>query len=163
LAARAAGIVALTIFSCLAIGCRSDSAAGTAAVDETHNWRTFGAPISQIEPVAAACVIEDPDRFVGKSVVIEGAPEQVCKNKGCWALFTSGKQQMRVKFKDYAFFIPTDSAGRTMRMEGILDIRVISEADARHFLEDAGDKEGAKRLNGDQRELTFVATGVRIR
>lgn len=129
----------------------------------TAGSKGVGAAVSDAAPVAVAAVLANPDAYVGKPVVVEGAPAEVCPKKGCWMLFGEGARQMRVTFKDYGFFVPTDSAGRTMRFEGTLSVKTLSEAEARHFLEDQGKTEEAKKVAGEQKELSFVATGVKIR
>lgn len=125
----------------------------------------FGEPLPAIEPVPVEEVLAAPGAFLGQETVIEGRPSSVCLVKGCWMIFDNGlggaaHRSMRVMFKDHAFFVPTDSAGRSMRLAGVLTERTISEADARHYLEDAGRADEARKISGPQRELRFTATGV---
>ena len=51
---------------------------------------------------------------------------------------TSGKHAVRISFKDYAFFVPTDTAGKTVTLTGTVIERTISDEQAAHFREDAG-------------------------
>jgi hypothetical protein len=97
-------------------------------------------------------------------IAVTATVKEVCQKKGCWMILTDGSTKVRVTFKDYGFFMPTDLAGHRVVVEGVLTEEVLSEADARHYAEDAGkSKEEVARIKGDQRELSFEATGVRVR
>ena len=45
---------------------------------------------------------------------------------------------IRVSFKDYAFFVPTDTGGKTVTLTGTLIERTLTEEQAAHFRQDAG-------------------------
>jgi hypothetical protein len=126
------------------------------------SWRSFGEPVPDAQAVKANELLSNPERYVGRDIVVEGAPKAVCPKKGCWMIFDNGQRAMRTLFKDHAFFVPLDSAGAPMRMSGTLTMKTISEADAKHFLEDEGKAREAAKLSGDQQELVFVARGVAI-
>ena len=40
---------------------------------------------------------------------IEGKIVQTCSKKGCWMSLATEKIHYLFKFRDYAFFVPTDS------------------------------------------------------
>ena len=44
-----------------------------------------------------------------------GRVADVCRRKGCWTILRDGDTQVRVRFKGYSFFVPTDSQGREAR------------------------------------------------
>lgn len=124
---------------------------------------TRGAAISKdAKSVPLADVLAKPEAFTKEAIVVEGLVENACANKGCWMQVVpeAGKAGVRVTFKDYGFFVPTDSKGRRARMEGTITVKTLSKEEADHL---AG--EGAK-LNraedGTAREVSFVATGVEL-
>jgi hypothetical protein len=122
-----------------------------------------GAPISSAAPIPAAAVLEHPERYEGKTIVVEGSVSEVCQVKGCWMVLGEGERWMRVTFKDYAFFVPKDAAGGTARVEGLFTVKKVSVAQARHYLEDAGRHEEAARVTAPVATPTLVASGVEIR
>lgn len=126
-------------------------------------WENFGAPIPEATPVAAAEVLKTPEAFVGKTIQIEGTVAEVCQVKGCWMTMTAEDTSVRIKFKDYGFFVPKDCAGRTARMEGVLTMETTSVEEARHYLEDAGKHEEALAITEPVQSLTFMASGVRLK
>jgi hypothetical protein len=107
--------------------------------------------------VPLAKVLEEPDAFTKNAVVTEGTIEAACSRKGCWMQLGT----MRVTFRDYGFFIPTDSKGMKARVEGVTSIKTLSKAEADHL-----EEEGAKLTrneDGTAREVSFVANGVELR
>lgn len=137
----------------------SPPAATTQAVD----WENFGAPIPDTDPVAAADLLRSPESYVGKTILLEGAVAEVCQTKGCWMTMQAADKEMRIKFKDYGFFVPKDCAGRTARLEGVLSLETTSVEEARHYLEDAGKHEEALKITEPVQSLTFLASGVRLK
>ena len=71
---------------------------------------------------------------------------------------TSG---VRVTFKDYGFFVPTDSQGRVARLEGVFETNLFSKADADHLVEEG--VELIRNPDGTATELSFVAAAVELR
>ena len=68
---------------------------------------------------------------------------------------------VRVRFHDYGFFLPQDVLGADALVEGRATLRTLSEREARHL---AAESRGGNpdAIEGPQRELGFVATGVRV-
>jgi hypothetical protein len=121
----------------------------------------FGAPLGDAPRVALADLVKDAVLYSGKTVKTEGVVSAVCQGSGCWMTLKSGDRSVRVTFKDYGFFVPMDSAGATVVMEGVFNVKTISEATAKHYAsETAGGKPDA--IKGDQKELSFVASGVEL-
>ena len=93
---------------------------------------------------------------------VEGKVIDCCQTKGCWMNIEAGDgNTMRVKFKDYGFFVPKSSAGRTAVMKGVATMETTSVAELKHFAEDAGkSKEEIEKITKPEKELVFLAEGV---
>ena len=98
------------------------------------------------------------------AVKITGKIASVCQKKGCWMMMeTSDGQTMRVRFKDYEFFVPKDCAGKTAVIEGIALNDVTSVAELRHYAEDANkSKEEIEKITQPEKKPAFEAEGVII-
>jgi hypothetical protein len=123
---------------------------------------TRGAAISRdAKTVKLAEVLATPDAYTKSPVVVEATVTTACERKGCWMqLSADGKPGVRVTFKDYAFFVPLDSAGAKARVEGVTAIKTLSKKDADHL-----EEEGAKLIrnpDGTAKEVSFIATGVEL-
>ncbi len=99
---------------------------------------------------------------------VEGKIENVCQVKGCWMniVSTSNKdaESMFVKFKDYGFFMPLDSEGKTAVMRGKAYREITSVDELKHYAEDEGKSaEEIALITEPVEELKFMADGVIIK
>jgi len=136
--------------------------AGTALLADTVVKR--GAPLSDAKPTPLATVLASPDEYLKDAVLVEGVIENVCEMKGCWMQIApeAGKPGMRVTFKDYGFFVPTDSKGMKARAEGVVEVKTLTKAQADHLEHEDGAKL-TRNADGTAREVAFVANGVELR
>jgi hypothetical protein len=108
----------------------------------TDDAEIFGAPLNEdASPTALGEILGSPADFVGSVVRVEAKISQVCQRKGCFMIATSGEGAIRISFKDYAFFVPTDTGGKTVTFTGTIIERELSEEQAAHLREDAGSDE----------------------
>lgn len=93
---------------------------------------------------------------------LEGTVDAVCQKKGCWMdLKTAEGEPLRVTFKDYAFFMPKDAAGKQAVVEGVAKVEETSVADLKEYAKDAGkSKEEIEAIKEPKKELVFEASGV---
>lgn len=109
-------------------------------------------------PLPLSAVLGNPED--GRKVLVEGVVRRACTQMGCWMELApaEGGQGVRVTFKDYGFFVPTDSAGAKARVQGTVKVAQLSAAQAEHLR-----AEGGSMAAGAQREVRLVATGVELR
>ncbi len=67
----------------------------------------------------------------------------------------------RVTFKDYGFFVPTDSAGSKARVEANVETATLKPEMVAH-LEQEGGHFPSKAADGSAQEVRLVATGVEL-
>ena len=105
----------------------------------TEDAEIFGAPLdADAEPVSLDTLLASPDDYLDRPVRIETRISEVCQKKGCFMIANSGGHAVRVSFRDYGFFVPTDTGGKTVTVTGTLIERQLSEEQAAHFRADAG-------------------------
>ena len=98
-------------------------------------------------------------------VKLVGKASAVCQAKGCWmTLPTANGQQMRVRFRDYAFFVPKDLSGHEVVVSGWAHRSTVSKVELQHYAKDAGktDQQVAA-ITQDEQQVTFLADGVLVR
>jgi hypothetical protein len=89
-----------------------------------------------------------------------------CQKKGCWMTADLGDgQEMRVKFLDYAFFVPFNSAGHSAIIQGKAYTETVSVAQLKHLAKDEENKtqEEIDAITEPVVEYTFMASGVIIK
>jgi hypothetical protein len=95
---------------------------------------------------------------------VTGKVVEVCKSMGCWIkLEKADGTTLLVKSKDHAFFMPQDLTGKMVVVEGTASVKEVSEEKRKHMAEDAGkSKAEIKKIKGSEKELQFVAAGVKV-
>jgi hypothetical protein len=127
--------------------------------------KTFGAPLAGATQVALADVLKAPDKFADQNVLVEGEVRRACTRKGCWMELSEAQDPAapgcRVTFKDYGFFVPTDSAGSKARVEAKVESKLVKPELVAH-LESEGAKFADKAADGSAHEVRLIATGVEL-
>ncbi|MCB2376856.1 DUF4920 domain-containing protein [Hymenobacter sp. BT635] len=130
----------------------------------TSTGKTYGAAIT----AAGARPMSELRQVLGTQdsaqVKLVGTAQEVCQAKGCWLTMTTADgRPMRVRFKDYAFFVPKDISGKTVVVNGWAHREEVPVEDLRHYAKDAGksDKEVAA-ITQPEEQLNFEADGVLV-
>jgi Domain of unknown function (DUF4920) len=124
----------------------------------------FGAPITAEGAIAYDDLVTKMATVDSLGAKVKGKVSGVCQKKGCWMTLVPeqpGKPEMRVSFKDYAFFMPKDLSGHTVIIDGFALVETTPIEDLRHYAQDAGkSKEEIEKITEPKRELNFEAAGV---
>ncbi len=129
-------------------------------VETTDTHETFGAAMPEaVDPVALSALVANHESHAGKNVVVEARVSQVCQKKGCFFIAKDGATTVRVSFKDYGFFVPTDISGRDVTLVGELRQVELTEEQATHLEDDLGSAD-LDVAPGPQFEI--VASAVRV-
>lgn len=134
------------------------------AVKSVPGAKNLGKAFAESDVKTLDLVMKDATGFVGKNLVVEAKVEKVCENEGCWfESKTASGESVRVTVKDYAFAMPADVKGKTVRMAGQLREKTLSVAAQRHYLKDTkAPKKAIEAVKEAKKVLEFEATGVRI-
>jgi hypothetical protein len=126
--------------------------------------RDYGAGLTLQRAVGVEQVVRDPELYASGPILLQGTISDVCQKKGCWTILRQGDASVRVRFKDYGFFLPKDSSGKQAYVEGVVKVETLSEKTARHYAEESGRENSgsADSIQGPQREIGFTASGVRL-
>lgn len=122
----------------------------------------FGEGVHAGKSLTVAEVLAEPEAFDGKQIRVTGNINSVCQTKGCWMYVGEAKSEIMVRFKDYGFFMPLDSAGKQVVFEGVFKITEQSVAQQKHYLEDAKKPEEAAKVTTPKKVFGFMAQGVAI-
>ena len=124
----------------------------------------FGAKVDAANAVDATKVTELLKSNDTVNTKLTGKITSVCQKKGCWMLMETGNgTTMRVKFKDYEFFVPKDCAGKTAVIEGMAFNDVTTVEMLQHYAEDANkSKEEIAKITKPEVKPAFEASGVII-
>lgn len=121
------------------------------------NYTTYGETITDANTVFVN-QISSQKKFNQSPIKITAIVNQVCQSKGCWmTLENDDNETIRVKFKDYGFFVPKDIAGKEVIVEGVITEKELDLESAKHYAEDANIPFDSSRT---YREFELIASGV---
>jgi len=123
----------------------------------------IGSSFNEKDPISLSSALTDDN--INKPVSVKAKVDAVCQMKGCWMTLTAldSNEEIFVKFKDYAFFMPLDLAGQNVIVDGIAYREVTSVDELRHYAEDEGKSpEEIAKITEPAEELKFMADGVII-
>ncbi len=124
-----------------------------------------GAMVGNAKKVSLAKAMKNPAKYTGKQILVEGVIVRSCKMEGCWMELAPKKDaaSVRIKMKDHAFFVPLDAAGLNAKVEGVMSVKTLSKAEVDHLMNDDGAKFDKINPDGTVTEVSFEATGVKLR
>ncbi len=123
-----------------------------------NSYDAFGEQITDDNPIAVEKLVTEVTGEAQNFKVV-GTIEEVCQMKGCWmTLRNESNANIRVKFKDYGFFVPKDISGKEVIIEGTALKEVLEEDEAKHYAEDGGKEYDPSMRNS----ISFVAHGVLV-
>ncbi len=88
----------------------------------------FGKPLTINQTTSIADILQEPDKYNGKRVLVEGKITEVCEMMGCWIMIQGGneKEALRFKVDDGAITFPMSVKGKVARAEGIVSVKEMS-------------------------------------
>jgi len=96
--------------------------------------QTYGAGVKAATPTAIAALYETPEKFLGKTVRIDGVVTAVCEEMGCWmAIAADGKLDQTVRFKvedGKGVAFPVSARGKQASAEGVFEKIAKADTDA---------------------------------
>jgi len=130
----------------------------TAAFAHAEN---YGAPLTMKNPVSLPAAIKLLDNKATADVLVESKVDKVCVAKGCWLGLVSSQDNIRVTFKDYAFFVPASLIGKTVVVQGQIEKVTMTLEDTKHYVKDAGGDPA--KVSTPRVEYRIVASGIQVR
>jgi hypothetical protein len=137
--------------------------AGAVVVAQTE--QSLGAGVKLSETTTIAALYETPEKFVGKTVRLDGVVTAVCTEMGCWmALSDAEKSERTVRFKvDHGAGIvfPIAAKGKRASAEGLFE--KIGADD--HEAHEAAKEQSAAQPNASDfgKKYQIKATGAVIK
>lgn len=158
-------ILVLIILAAVTISCNSgNEKSGSIAPPHPEMEGVYGAKISGENPVTGEELIQMMNNSDSVYVTFNSKILGACQVSGCWMdLDLGNNQQIKVTFKDYDFFIPMDSNGKTATIEGIAKKEIIPVDMLKHYAEDEGkSQEEIDAITEPEMSYIFEAVGVFI-
>lgn len=154
------------VFTLALLGCKNETK--EVAQDTKSNYKSFGDSISadsaitKEEVLAKYKSLKEGDTL---DVKFASTIQEVCQKKGCWMkLELPENNSAFVKFKDYGFFMPLNSAKSEVIVNGKAFVSVESVEELKHYAKDAGESQAAiDSIVNPETTYGFLANGVLLK
>lgn len=104
----------------------------------------LGAEITLTEKTNISSILDDPESYLDKTVLIEGEVLDVCSMMGCWMELKSddGEGMIKVKVKDGEIVFPVEAKGKTALVEGTVYKFELTQEKAIDYFEHIAEEKG---------------------
>jgi len=118
---------------------------------------TYGAGLTEAATVAIVDLLAAPEKFVGKTVRVEGRVDAVCPMRGCWLDIADRESDRTVRFKvkDGEIEFPITAKGHNVVAEGVFTKVELTEDQAREYAIHLAEEQGRK-FDPEQDEVSTV-------
>lgn len=133
------------------------------------NGNKYGKEITLKEKTKISAILANPQKFVGKNVLVEGTVVAVCEKRGCWIELASDEkfQKIKIKVKDGEIVFPLEESGKTALVEGtVYEIKMTKEQaleQAKHEAEEHGTKFDPASVKGPSTIYQIKGLGAVIK
>ncbi len=163
-------LLILLVLAATVVSCKEEE---KQPVEETAQaqemaYASFGEKISENGAISANQLAAKYESMtVGDSMEIKVMTkiDDVCQAKGCWMkVDLENGEQAIVKFKDYGFFMPKDSKGKDVIINGKAFVNEVPVDEQRHYAEDGGaTAEEIAAITEPKITYSFEADGVLLK
>ncbi len=145
--------------------CKDETVANSKVESEKKSAKKdpnlFGEALTLNQPVTVDEALAQFKTEKAKTLLLEAKVDKVCQTKGCWMTLKSTTSDVRVKFKDYGFFVPISLVGKTVWVQGQMTERKLSLAQTQHYVQDEGGD--PSKVTEARTDYQFVASGVLVK
>ena len=106
----------------------------------------YGRPVTVKELTKVSEIYDNPEKYVGKDVKVEGMIVAVCASRGCWMEIASDRQYEKIKIKvdDGVIVFPISARGKRALIQGKLETVAMGAEEAKRFYAHQAEERGVK-------------------
>jgi len=113
-------------------------------------------------------ILDNPDKYVGKEVKVNGLIVDVCSRRGCWIELSSDRafEKLRIKVADGVIVFPMSARGLNASVQGTVEAIKMTEEEAlwfrRHQAEERGATFDPSTVKGPETIYQIRASGAEV-
>ncbi len=106
----------------------------------------YGKEISLKDKTTISKILDKPEDYVGKTVLVEGEILEVCAMAGCWMELKSDaeNQKVKIKVKDGDIVFPVEAKGKSALVEGTVYKIELTKEEAIEYYEHVAAEQGTE-------------------
>lgn len=130
--------------------------------------KTFGAGVTLSEATAISAILDNPDGYVGKQVVVSGLVIDVCSRRGCWIYLAGDRdyEKIRIKVTDGEIVFPMEARGKMATVQGVVESMELTRdeviAQRKHHAEETGESFDPASVTAGETVLRIRGLGAEI-
>ncbi len=139
-----------------------------AAMGAMAEGQVFGKGVSLEKAIKVSDLLDNPDKYVGETIRVEGIAVGVCSHRGCWVELASDKEgeTVRVKVKDGEIVFPPELLGSILAAEGVwtankLDLDTTKQL-CEHKAKQAGEEFNPEEVTSCMTLYQLTGTGAKV-
>jgi len=131
--------------------------------------KSYGKALTLAKATSIAEILNDPESFKGKRVLVEGRITDVCRMRGCWIQIadSTGTAEIRFKVEDGVIEFPRSVKGMQVRAEGIISVRVLTPdqqvEQGKHEAQEQGRGFNPSTIKGPKTVVQIQGEGARTK
>lgn len=104
----------------------------------------YGREINLAEKTKISAILEAPDKYLGKEVLVEGEILDVCPAAGCWMELKSDDEtgKIKIKVRDGDIVFPLEAKGKNALVEGTVYKIDLTKEEALKYYEHLAEEQG---------------------
>ena len=133
------------------------------------NVETYGNKLTLLNVTNISEILAEPEKFVGKKVLVKGMVVDVCAKRGCWMYLASDKpfEKIQIKVLDGVIIFPMSARGKEALVEGEIEALNYSKEDAiawlQHMAEEKGESFDSASVTSGMTIYRIKALGAEIK
>jgi hypothetical protein len=114
------------------------------ALEKENPVGIYGKGITLKETTPWSQIMENPEQYEGKEVLLTGTVVEVCPKRGCWIDLSTDKdfEKVKVKVKDGEIVFPLSAKGSEALVEGVVEKLELSQKQAVNYLSHQAEEKG---------------------
>ena len=120
---RTSLVIGLLVISIASLGC-SGKGRKSAAWTAPDKIEVIDGEITAEKPTSIQEIMEDPEAYVGKTLLVEGEVTGRCQGSGCWVSLDTGDPDnpFYVKSSDHSFTFPASCEEKVVWVQGVWNV-----------------------------------------
>lgn len=116
---------------------------------------SYGAALTLTDTTRVSAILDAPQAWVGRRVLVAGIVVEVCREKGCWIQVAGDREHemLKVKVEDGVIVFPLSAMGHRAVVEGTIEALPVTaeqaRAQARRHAEETGAPFDSTRVFAD--------------
>ena len=104
----------------------------------------YGQPVTVKETTKVSEIHDNPEKYIGKDVKVEGMIVAVCARRGCWMEIAGDRQyeKIRIKVDDGVIVFPLSARGKKALVQGKLEAVSMGAEEAKKFYAHQAEEKG---------------------